>query len=328
MTLLSESGFSSKISELDIVGLAGIGLAMAGRGTSRTLLRKMMEPKEALRKSLVEVELERIADPLLALAEPCIGINTTPSSDDSITIGASKFGGCPDVPVGFKWPHWNDDPLSFLGQIDLSSLAGNPIAVSLPDSGLLTFFYDAEQSTWGFDPNDRGSWKVELFANNDLVRTDIPEAVFEDARFTACELKTFDMLSLPGWESPEVEALKLSDDESDQYCEFDEMEAQGLGDIEGYHRLFGHPDAVQGEMKSECQLASNGIDCGGSIEVDESRLEELSAGIADWILLLQIGSDDNLDWMWGDCGTLFFWIKKQDLEAQRFDQVWMVLQCG
>jgi uncharacterized protein YwqG len=32
--------------------------------------------------------------------------------------------------------------------------------------------------------------------------------------------------------------------------------------------------------------------------------------------------------MWGDAGMLYYWIRKQDLAEDRFDRIWMALQCG
>jgi len=29
---------------------------------------------------------------------------------------------------------------------------------------------------------------------------------------------------------------------------------------------------------------------------------------------------------WGDCGGLYYWIRRQDLAAARFDQSWFVFQ--
>ena len=51
----------------------------------------------------------------------------------------------------FSWPEWNGQPLAFLGQIELAEISANPIAKPLPSHGLIAFFYDCEQSTWGFD---------------------------------------------------------------------------------------------------------------------------------------------------------------------------------
>ena len=32
--------------------------------------------------------------------------------------------------------------------------------------------------------------------------------------------------------------------------------------------------------------------------------------------------------MFGDCGYIYFWIRKEDLAARRFDKCWLILQCG
>ncbi|KMV74442.1 hypothetical protein FSCG_02162 [Fusobacterium vincentii 4_1_13] len=31
--------------------------------------------------------------------------------------------------------------------------------------------------------------------------------------------------------------------------------------------------------------------------------------------------------MFGDCGYIYFWIKKEDLKSKNFDNVWLILQC-
>jgi uncharacterized protein YwqG len=31
--------------------------------------------------------------------------------------------------------------------------------------------------------------------------------------------------------------------------------------------------------------------------------------------------------MWGDTGTIYYWIRRQDLLTARFDQAWMIFQC-
>ncbi len=46
-------------------------------------------------------------------------------------------------------------------------------------------------------------------------------------------------------------------------------------------------------------------------------------------MLLQIDTDEQgPDWMWGDMGCLYFWIRKQDLDERNFDRIWAVLQCS
>jgi uncharacterized protein YwqG len=107
------------------------------------------------------------------------------------------------------------------------------------------------------------------------------------------------------------------------YKELQERLVGGFGPPQ--HRLLGHPETIQGSMELECQLASNGV-AGRSHRT--ARAKALKAGAADWQLLLQIDSEnDGPQWCWGDFGRIYFWIKRQDLAALRFDDVWLMLQC-
>lgn len=45
------------------------------------------------------------------------------------------------------------------------------------------------------------------------------------------------------------------------------------------------------------------------------------------LLLLQIASDDGMDWCWGDVGAYYFWIRPQHLDAGDFSGVEMSLEC-
>lgn len=46
------------------------------------------------------------------------------------------------------------------------------------------------------------------------------------------------------------------------------------------------------------------------------------------LLLLQIASDDGMDWCWGDVGAYYFWINPKHLIAEDFSSVEMWLECG
>ena len=45
------------------------------------------------------------------------------------------------------------------------------------------------------------------------------------------------------------------------------------------------------------------------------------------ILLLQLDTDDDTGWMWGDMGMIYFWIAPQELDARNFDDVRLILKC-
>jgi len=81
-------------------------------------------------------------------------------------------------------------------------------------------------------------------------------------------------------------------------------------------------------MQLEAQLVTNGLYCGNETGYKDPRRKALESGADDWMLLLQLDSDNTGEFMWGDAGMLYYWIWKQDLAANRFDRVWMTLQCG
>ena len=230
--------------------------------------------------------------------QPAVRLRSRPGA---AAVGASKLGGAPDVRSGFAWPQRAGRPLQFLAQVNLADVARFPCASDLPSSGLLSFFYDAAEMPWGFDPKDRGSWVVRYEGDAAAFRSMEPPA---DA-FVECVL-----------EASEVETLPPDDQE------------EGGGEDGPQHRLLGHPSPIQGEMELECQLASNGVYVGDPSGYEGPRAKALAAGAADWRLLLQLDSDDDAAMMWGDLGRLYFWITGDALRRRAFDECWMVLQCS
>ena len=49
----------------------------------------------------------------------------------------------------------------------------------------------------------------------------------------------------------------------------------------------------------------------------------------DWTLLFQLDTveQEGFSLMFGDGGRIYFYIRKEDLRAKRFDRIWLVLQC-
>ncbi|MBN2590911.1 MAG: DUF1963 domain-containing protein [Sedimentisphaerales bacterium] len=246
------------------------------------------------------------------------------NNKETISSGASKIGGCPDLLNDIDWPSWKSVSLSFLCQINLADMAGFNCAEALPKSGLLSFFYHAEQATWGFDPKDRGSWKVLYYDGplEKLNRQSFPEDLPEEGQYEEAGIIFKETVTLPPWESKAITELDFTDEQKDAYIGLlEELDESGC------HRMFGHPAQIQGDMQLQCQLVSNGLYCGDSSGYEDPRRAQLEKGTKDWVLLLQLDSDEQVNMMWGDCGRLYFWVRKDDLEARDFEHVWMVIQC-
>jgi uncharacterized protein YwqG len=238
----------------------------------------------------------------------------------------SKLGGLPEVSVDFEWPTWKGKPLAFLAQIDLSGIPAINSLSELPRKGLLYFFYEQEQSTWGFDPEDLGSWRVIYYAgSDDLKRATPPNGLPSNFIFREKMLEFRSVQSLPSLERLGVDLGTVEDRIFDLW---EELQIEALGGEPG-HQIGGLPDPVQIDaMELECQLVSNGLYCGDPSGYEDPRAAELGKGAAEWKLLLQIDSDDDSGMMWGDGGRLYFWIRTADLSAADFSKVWLILQCS
>jgi uncharacterized protein YwqG len=79
-------------------------------------------------------------------------------------------------------------------------------------------------------------------------------------------------------------------------------------------------------MRLECQLRLEGIGSEQEAERIEAKGNKLRSAANDWRLLLQLDSDPMADFGWADSGRLYFWIRKADLAAKRFDRCWLILQ--
>jgi uncharacterized protein YwqG len=83
---------------------------------------------------------------------------------------------------------------------------------------------------------------------------------------------------------------------------------------------------IQNDMALECAMASAGLKAYFLPNLKDPRQRKIAASAGDWTLLLQIDSEPRLGLEWADAGRLFYWIRKQDLAALRFDRCWAVLQ--
>jgi len=256
---------------------------------------------------------------------------TEPLGSDAIQVvkadasTLSHFGGDAHLPDGLSWPGRNGTPLDFLARLSLSELQRAAAVDWLPGSGALLFFYDMNNQAWGFDPGDRGAWAVVHVPDSSSPPR---SGTSQGARKSPIPFRSIGfrrVTSRPSWERPSVKALNLTDEEMDQYGNVRDQEFGALPQ----HQVSGFPAPVQGDdMERECQLVSNGLYCGDSTGYNDPRASALGPGAADWRLLFQFDSDDELDIIWGDGGMIYFWVREQDARKGDFSGTWLVLQCS
>tara|TARA_Y100001933_G_C18929413_1_gene534666 strand:+ start:71 stop:967 length:897 start_codon:yes stop_codon:yes gene_type:complete len=293
-----------------------------------------LDPAE-LRKEFGLSGFDAIAETAIADSKSAIALKRNETDDASIGLGKSKLGGDPDLPTGTDWPTWKGRPLAFLCQINLAEAPLDAIDLDLPRTGTLSFFADYQDTPWGYDPDDAGSAVVLANLGDSEIRrvptpaNAIPDDLgFDGDTFVPCEIQ-FEQVAtyrVPD-ESVMTESIKSQDDIDEFYDLVHRTLLDGQGDENPHHQIGGHALTMQNAMELECQLVTNGIYCGDELSAeDQKRAEELSDGAKDWVLLLQLDTDDPPGWMWSDMGMLYFWIRKQDLAARDFSKVWCVLQ--
>ena len=290
----------------------------------------------------VEAERERLHRDVAAFFERTqrreIAIAHHPA-EDKLPVGASKFYGTPDLPADFDWPYYEgtdfedvtkNRPLAFLAQINLTEASQYDRTGLLPTSGVLSFFYETMSMEWGFEPGHKGYARVYYFPETDgLVPTQIPEetkewSVGEQALSFADAVSLLSSFAYSRRSGREVD-----------WDTYNELRAafgyDAAAHADNPMKMLGYADEIQNEMEPECERYSRGIDGDMQEELSEEEQAELVRNAADrWVLLFQMGTveDGETELMYGDCGLIYFWIRKEDLAARNFDNVHLILQCG
>jgi hypothetical protein len=176
--------------------LTGVNSEKDNASMPGSIRRKPMN--EHLGTVLRDTGLSRVAFQLEKLASPSIRMASRATQENALSLGTSKFGGHPDLPLDMFWPTWKDIPLAFIAQISLAEVHSLNVDGLLPASGILYFFYDADHVPVGYDPAWRGGWRV-LYYNGEIsnlqrvtvptvLRQKEPTWMPEGQHYAACAL--------------------------------------------------------------------------------------------------------------------------------------------
>ncbi len=230
---------------------------------------------------------------------------------DLLPPGHSVLSGAPMLDPSQSWPERDGRPLDFLCQINFADLPSS--AHIRPEAGLLAFFYDETESGWGFDESDLGN--CVLLHQPDISRihpvskpgTGKHAPLRKPLRFE----KTAGFTPSSSLREGIYKLIDNGDEATSEHIDdlFQTLEECGPP---ATHRVLSRPLLIQNDMDDDLRTASR------------------AHGLPDdteWTLLLQLDSDQDLGWRWGDAGFLYFWIPAVDLAAGRFDRPWVILQC-
>ena len=264
---------------------------------------------------------------LSSLSKNQIEIDVLSVSKD-LSSCSSKLGGLPACPSDFVWPTYQvtkkgetkELPLAFLAQFNLKELSEYDTEGLLPKSGILSFFYELKSMKWGLSPEDKGCAKVFYFEDESLLQPcSLPENLDKEFCIPEMPLVFTSKKSVPSWEEYDLYDSSV-EYENDFY---NEVKADFLGcDEKKSCKLLGYADVLQDAMPRECELVSRGFDLdNGPARLTEEEKQSVAAACKDWVLLFQTGTISSDDY------EIYFYIKKEDLEAKKFDNVWLIMQC-
>ena len=85
-------------------------------------------------------------------------------------------------------------------------------------------------------------------------------------------------------------------------------------------------------MEEECEACSRGFRQGNPEDyaaITDAEKADIAEKAKAWVLLFQMSTieTDDYELMFGDSGSIYFWIRKEDLRERRFDKAWLILQC-
>jgi uncharacterized protein YwqG/predicted DNA-binding protein (MmcQ/YjbR family) len=263
-------------------------------------------------------QLAHRANEIRDLVTPAILLKTSQTEETALQPGQTKLGGLPDLPSAWAWPVVDDLPLAFLGQINLAEIPPSVPRRELPDHGMLYFF---SICSWQLEDGDLSplipwedfyahpaKWSRVLYFTGeptDLSRHAKPADV--DMRiFQSASVEFQAIPSLPRasdyTRDPVVGALNWTSEEyerfNDLYFDFSDVCRKNWG-YPARHQLLGYAAVIQ-----------------NAVARPGTRL------------LCQIESDDEMDVMWGDGGTIYFTITDADLKHQIFSHVEADFQSG
>jgi hypothetical protein len=221
---------------------------------SGRLLPKDEVPAD-IAKRIRKPPLEGIsAGELLRLVRPAIGWDLRPKRKSNPAVGASKFGGLPDLPEDLAWPTFDFDEdrnMPFLMQINLAEVHRYDLEGLLPPTGMLYFFTDTSPD----DLNDCAvlytDAPVEQLARRDLVE-DLVDRRDEDdfiALLPQHSMEFSQCYTLPSARFL-AKYVDLTEEDEDALWKLhrflekrEASEPAGTGS-----RLLGWPESLQGEV--------------------------------------------------------------------------------
>lgn len=344
--LLAEDGVVTEVN-LDVEGAKAF-VSEHGRPGARKPIR--VKPAMAFDALLAAARLQQHEVALRRLHSPAVAIKTKPlkkagwllpGRPNSPELGTSRFGGWPDLPADVTWPRWQDRPMAFIAQINLAEAHASEPGLRLPSAGLLSFFLGCMPDTYEKQGDPRSRYMVDLMASTEVQAPDA-WVVMHHQKTDDLQRRLFDRTPLPELFEPcSVRfvrgGLTLPDELTMAYPlltramteaerdDYNELVGQLKPDNEySSEQLMGYPELIQGTPPElMCELSARGQNPWTYPDPASQEFTDLATSASEWTLLLQLTSNSDADFCWGDAGHLYFYGDRAAMERGDFSKVWV-----
>jgi uncharacterized protein YwqG len=279
---------------------------------------------ENLKTQIENSGFSRLVPHILAHLKPCIKMSlalagqwnsASATISDQTPIGASKYGGHPDVPPGFEWPLIDGMPLPFMAQIRLEEVAPFDMENALPHEGFLLIFFDTTLEI----SCETVIYNIENSA--DLTRMAPPKELPE---FGIAE--PYALSFSPGWSLPSVSSLEMESIFKQHNASDSEIDAFGewYYSRSDYHQLLGH---CFYEHRDTRYIAASFVTQEND-EINGKSEEKWNSDAPKWQCLIQFGSEDAsqnsgavFGVSWGNRNCIYLLIRESELQKRDFQSV-------
>ena len=231
---------------------------------------------------------------------------------DQTTLWQSKIRGNPYQPKNESYPvDLAGNPLILLAQINFAQIPSLP---PYPSKGIIQFFISADDELYGM--NLENGFEDLSVQNNFCVRY-FADVITEESQL----ITDFDFLNLD---------IDLDFLPAVNQCSMNFELATEIISLSDYQfdQIFGNNCFDEfGDKADEIAeicwdtLESEGHKIGGYAYFTQEDPRYSAPSSENWLLLLQIDTDNAADIMWGDAGVGGFFIREDDLRKRDFSHV-------
>ncbi len=207
----------------------------------------------------------------------------------------------------------------------------------MPKFGLLSFFLGCENDIYDGDDGERymidlmvctntkevGGWQV-IYTEDISNLAELRYSQYpQPEKYYACSVESYiGGNQLPNPYSTVYQQLKLKGSEIDNYNKLiEKVNADPDMDENWDNMIMGYPQLIQmNPPEVFCERAFRGLD-----PYQQATSEELTKS-SQWQMILQLTSDTQVDYIWGDGGHFYFYGNREKMANGDFSETWVYFE--